>query len=142
MKQLSLLLFILLINSCTKNKFSANSNLPEDGDFQKEMQHELDGYFSDEHHKTLKIDWQLLNYPPVEKKNSYPEYFVWVKIYENNRLINQGLTKLLAKDRKFHWVSFMSDERISQVPNDAEREFTPEILEKIKDKIPNSATGR
>jgi len=36
----------------------------------------------------------------------------------------------------------MNDERISQVPNDAAREFTPEILEKIKDKIQNSAKNK
>lgn len=142
MKYLSILLFILFANSCTKNKFSAKSNLSNNEDFQKEIQHELNEYFSEDPNKTLKINWHLLNNMPLEKENSYPEYFVWVKIYEDNRLVNQGLTKLLVKDRKFHLISFMNDERISQVPNDAAREFTPEILEKIKDKIQNSAKNK
>lgn len=142
MKQLSILLFILITNSCTENKFSAKSNLPKDEDFQKEMQYELNEYFSEKPNKTLKINWYLLNNTPLVKENSYPEYFVWVKIYEDNRLVNQGLTKLLVKDRKFHSISFMNGERISQVPNDAERDFTPEILDKIKDKITNSTKGK
>ncbi|WP_294223140.1 hypothetical protein [uncultured Chryseobacterium sp.] len=142
MKQLYILLFVLLVNSCTKNEYSAESNLPGDEDFQKEIQSELNRYFSEEPNKTLKINWHLLNNKPLEKENSYPEYFVWVKIYEDKRLVNQGLTKLLVKDKKFHSISFMNDERLRQVPYDAEREFTPEILEKIKDKISNSAKSK
>lgn len=127
-------MIIFISNSCEKNKFSAKNNVPEKQNFEKEITIELNKKFLKHNGKTLKINWELLADKPVEKQNSYPEYFVWVKMYENNKLVNKGLSKLVVKDKKFHEISFMNDERIRAVPNDAEREFPVEILEKIKDK--------
>ena len=135
MKQVIIFFLIIFIsNSCEKNKFSVRHNVPEKQNFEKEITFELNQKFSKQNGKNLKINWELLADTPVEKQNSYPEYFVWVKMSENNKIVNQGLTKLIVKDKKFHSISFMNDERIKAVPYDAQREFPSEILKKIKNK--------
>lgn len=127
-------LIIFLTNSCAKNEFSSKNNVPEKKDFNKELKTELNRQYSIQNGKTLKLDWELLDDKPLEKQSSYPEYFVWIKMSQNNKTLNQGLVKLIVKDKKFHSIAFMNDERIRMVPNDASREFPIEILEKVKNK--------
>lgn len=127
-------MIIFLTNSCAKNEFSNKNNVPEQKDFNNELNAELSRQYSNQNGKILKLNWELIADKPLEKESSYPEYFVWIKMNHNNKVVNQGLVKLIVKDKKFRSIAFMNDERIRTVPADASREFPSEILEKIKNK--------
>ena len=131
---ITIFLIIFLTNSCAKNEFSSKNNVPEQKDFNNELNTELNRQYSIQNGKKLKLNWELISDRPLEKKSSYPEYFVWIKMSQNKKIVNQGLVKLIVKDKKFHSIAFMNDERIRTVPNDASREFPLEMLEKIKSK--------
>ena len=123
---------IFFTNSCSKNEFCANKNIPNKKDFDKELKTELNRQYSIQNGTKITLNWELLSDKPIEKQSSYPVYFVWIEMSQNNKVVNQGLVKLIVKDKKFHSIAFMNDERIRTVPNDASREFPLEILEKIK----------
>lgn len=127
-------LIIFFTNSCAKNEFSAKNNVPEKKDFNVELKTELNRQYSIQDGKRLKLNWELLIDKPIEKQSSYPEYFVWIEMSQNNKVVNRGLAKLIVKDKKFHSIAFMNDERIKAVPNDARREFPVEILKRIENK--------
>jgi len=131
---ITIFLIIFLTNSCAKNEFSNKNNVPEQKDFNNELNAELSRQYSNQNGKILKLNWELIADKPLEKESSYPEYFVWIKMSHNNKVVNQGLVKLIVKDKKFRSIAFMNDERIRTVPADASREFPAEILEKIKNK--------
>jgi len=131
---ITIFLIFFLTNSCAKNEFGVKNNVPEKKVFNMELKTELNRQYSIQNGKTLKLNWKLLTDKPIEKQSSYPEYFVWIEMSQNNKVVNQGLVKLIIKDKKFHPIAFMNDERIRTAPNDASREFPLEILEKIKNK--------
>lgn len=137
MRMKYLLIFFSIIfftNSCSKNEFSANKNIPNERNFDKELKTELNRQYSIQNGAKITLNWELLSDKPIEKQSSYPEYFVWIEMSQNHKVVNRGLAKLIVKDKKFHSIAFMNDERIRTVPNDASREFPLEILEKIKNK--------
>jgi len=132
----SIILFwtIFIANSCSKNEFSVAENVPDKTVFDKELKIELDTKYSNQNGKKLTLDWELLSNKPLKKQNSYPEYFVWIKMNKDNKVVNQGLVKLIVKEKKFHSIAFMNDQRIQAAPNDARREFPLEILDRIDNK--------
>lgn len=120
--------------SCTENKFGIDKNIPDKIDFKKELNIELNKHYLEQNGKTYDLKWELLDENALEKKDSFPEYFVWIEMFKNGKLQNQGLIKLIVKDKNFHSIRFMNDERLRAVPFEASKEFPSNILLQIKNK--------
>jgi hypothetical protein len=110
-------------------------NVPAPGEFHAILHGSLDAYFSDWLKKKVHVEYQLLRDEPTQSGLSYPKYFAWVRIFDGNRLQDEGAVTLAAMDRTgFAVVEYTSAVTIRFSPEVARhtypRALVPAILRK------------
>ncbi|WP_162615626.1 hypothetical protein [Pseudanabaena sp. ABRG5-3] len=103
-------------------------NVPEQ--FDKLLKRDLTSYLQDIYKEVVTVEYELLRAKPTQVGVALPKYYIWVKIYRQNRqisgqkvLIDEGAVKVAAVERThFTVLNYLviadlkkSPERINQV---------------------------
>ena len=73
---------------------------------------------------------------PTQAGVSYPKYYAWVKIYdEQKKLIDQGAVRVAAEDKtKFEITNFVNLKKIREDSDDLAHTFPAALCPKIVEK--------
>lgn len=93
-------------------------------DFDAFLRRDLVKYFSEATGKQVEVDYELLREKPFQagKKypSAYPKFYLWIKLYENNKLVNKGAARVAAIEKKrFEVITFADEKEIEQDKYDA-----------------------
>ena len=107
-----------------EKKKHIEANVPEKTDFDAFLRRDLIKYFNETTGKKLKVDYELLKEKPFQtgKKypSAYPRFYLWIKLYENNTLVNKGAAKVAAIEKnRFEVISFADIKEIEKDDNSA-----------------------
>jgi hypothetical protein len=126
-----------------EQKKHIEANVPAKSDFDAFMRRDLIKYFKETTGKQLEVDYELLKEKPFQigKKypSAYPKFYLWIELYENNKLVNKGAARVAAIEKKrFEVVNFADKKLIEQKNYDAIQLFpivvsTVIIEEKMKE---------
>lgn len=118
----ALTLPLLLIVSCQSSqdkqarvalqeiaKSHIESNVPEDAEFNKLLQRDLDGYFIKKYSKSVNVSWEFLREGPTQTGIAYPKYYVWVTVLDRGKELAQGAVRLAAIEKKRFEVTHFVD---------------------------------
>ncbi|PZO36957.1 MAG: hypothetical protein DCF19_19925 [Pseudanabaena frigida] len=96
-------------------------NVPKQ--FHKILKRELTTYFQEMYKEAVTVEYELLRDVPTQVGVALPKYYIWVKIYSQKVLLDEGAVKVAAVERKLFTVSDYlaiadlkkSSEKINQV---------------------------
>ncbi len=96
-------------------------NVPKQ--FHKLLKRDLTIYFRDIYKEVVTVEYELLRDIPTQVGVALPKYYIWVKIYSNKTLLDEGAVKVAAVEKThFTVLNFLaiadlkkSPERINQV---------------------------
>lgn len=102
------------------------------------MRRDLAKYFKDKTGKQFEVNYELLREKPFQagKKypSAYPRFYLWIKLYENNTLVNKGAARVAAIEKKrFEVINFADKKRIEKENYDALLLFPIVVSTKIID---------
>jgi hypothetical protein len=112
------------------------ANVPAKSDFDAFLRRDLTKYFKETTGKQLEVDYELLREKPLQvgKKypSAYPKFFLWIKLYENNKLVNKGAARVAAIEKqRFEVITFSDEKKIKQENYDAIAFFPIGVSAKI-----------
>lgn len=116
-------------------KSHIDGNVPDEKDFHNFLVRDLESYFKESLKKTVRADYELLRDAPTQTGIAYPKYYAWVKIFDGDKLIEEGAVRLAAIDKKrFEVTSYLSKTDIERSPGAIEHIFPKALIETIKKK--------
>jgi hypothetical protein len=91
------------------------ANVPDKSDFDAFLRRDLIKYFNETTGKRLNVDYELLREKPFQAgkryPSAYPRFYLWIKLYENNTLVNKGAAKVAAIEKKRFKVTTFADKK-------------------------------
>lgn len=119
-----------------EEKKHIEANVPVKNDFDAFLRRDLSKYFKEKTGKQLGVDYELLREKPFQagKKypTAYPKFYLWIKLYENNKLVNKGAARVAAIEKKrFEVITFADKKEIEQKSYDAIAFFPIGVSTKI-----------
>jgi hypothetical protein len=126
-----------------EKKRHIEANVPDKADFDIFMRRDLVKYFKETTGKQFKVDYELLREKPFQAGKKYPMayplFYVWIGLYENDKLVDKGAARVRAIEKKrFEVVTFADKKRIERDTYDAIAFFPIDVSamiveEKIKE---------
>lgn len=119
-----------------EKKKHIEANVPVKNDFDAFLRRDLTKYFKEKTGKQFEIDYELLREKPYQagKKypSAYPKFYLWIELYENNKLVNKGAARVAAIEKKrFEVVTFADKKKIEKKNYDAIAFFPIGVSTKI-----------
>lgn len=112
------------------------SNVPESPDFGRLLIRDLGYYFGYQDGKHFSISYEMLRDYPTQTGISYPKFYLWEKVIEDNHITNGGAVRVAAIEKqRFEITHYISDEDIEVNPERIFMIFPAPIWEKIRAKI-------
>ena len=135
--------FYLLFNVAqaqTAQEFTAEShikaNTPESADIDTFMVRDLEAYFADLIGKIVKVKYEFLRDGPTQTGTAYPKFYLWVRLTNKNKPVQEGAVRVAAIEKKrFEVTHFMSATEIIKNPECVYGVFPRPVCDKIKAKI-------
>jgi len=113
----------------TQNSY-INGDVPDSSHFDFFLKRDLEKHFNG----IVKVDF--LRKGPTQSGVSYPKYYLWVKVYQVDKLIKEGAVRVEAIDKKrFEVTDFVSIEEIRNKSKDIYVIFPTLVCEKIKSRL-------
>ncbi len=113
-----------------------DGNVPDKSDFDSFMHRDLEVYFKRVTGKLVDIQYEFLRNGPTQTGIAYPKFYLWVKIFENKSLLDQGAVRVAAIEKKrFEITDFIGKGKIEQNPDSIFMVFPRPVCEKINEKI-------
>ncbi len=111
-------------------------NVPNSEDFDSYMKRDLDAYFQSVTGKAVEIKFELLREGPTQTGIAYPKFYLWVKLFEKDALINEGAVRVAAIEKKgFDVTNLLGRKEIEQNPEAIYSVFPRQVGDRIKNKI-------
>jgi hypothetical protein len=112
-----------------------DGNVPDKKDFHNFLARDLESYFNASLKKTVRADYELLRDAPTQTGIAYPKYYAWVKVFDGDKLIEEGAVRLAAIEKKrFEVTDYLSKANIERSPATIERVFPKALIEAIRKK--------
>lgn len=91
--------------------------------FDQVLQRDLISYFQDLNKEVIKVEYELLSKIPTQVGVGTPKYYMWVKLYGEKGLIEEGAVKVAAVEKtQFIVLNYLaiadltkSSEKINQI---------------------------
>ena len=116
-------------------KSYVDANSPDKDKFDRLIKRDLEHYFSGIYGHTV-LSTEFLRIGPTQNGVAYPKYYLWVKIYKANKLVNQGAARIEAIEKKrFEVTDFVSITEIRNNSKDIYSIFPFLVCEKIKSRL-------
>jgi hypothetical protein len=100
-----------------EKKKHIEANVPTKSDFDVFLRRDLAKYFREKTGRQLEVEYELLRDKPFQagKKyfSAYPKFYLWIKLYENNKLVNKGAARVAAVEKKHFEVITFADKKRS-----------------------------
>jgi hypothetical protein len=143
------LFFLILVGGFTgacHNAFQHGSiseshirgNVPDEKNFDKVLNRDLAAYFHEYIGKAITVEHELLRKEPTQAGVAFPKFYVWVKIYEKERLVEEGAARLAAVEKNhFDIIQYLSRDEIKLDSEKVYKIFPKTIADKIQEKANN-----
>ena len=116
-------------------KSHIEANIPDKSDFGNLLIRDLESYFGVPRKKTVRADYELLREAPTQTGIAYPKYYAWVKIFDGDKLVDEGAVRVAAIERKrFEITHYLSKSDIKHRPPAVDRIFPKALVDIIKKK--------
>lgn len=111
-------------------------NVPSKSDFDSFMRRDLASYFKSMTGKAVEIQYEFLRDGPTQTGVAYPKFYLWVKLFENNTIINQGAIRVAAIEKiRFEVTDFLGKDEITMNPEAIYSIFPRPVCDRIRDKM-------
>lgn len=108
-----------------------DGNVPNKSEFDGILTRDLSAFFQSMG-DMITVDYQLLRDEPTQVGVSYPKYYVWVRIYSEGQLIEQGAARVAAVEKtRFEVLPFISQSQIQREPMLVEQVFPESLTQAI-----------
>ena len=90
-------------------------NVPNEPDFNRFLQRYLEEYFRTRVKKPVKVAFEFLREGPTQTGIAFPKYYVWVKVTEGKKVIDEGAARVAAIPKQhFEVTDFMTTNEIKK----------------------------
>ncbi len=90
-----------------------NANVPDSINFENYLKRDLNNYFKLKNNKEIEVTYDFLRKGPTQSGVSYPKYYLWVFVRNNNKIIEEGAVRIAAIEKiKFEITNYLSKEDI------------------------------
>lgn len=114
------------------HKSYLDANIPDQSKFDSLLARDLVGYFS-QNSELVKVNWEFLRDGPTQSGTSYPKFYLWVKVYQNNKLLKEGAARIQAIEKtRFDVTDFVDLNQIKPKTKDIYSIFPGPVCEKIE----------
>lgn len=114
------------------HKSYLDANIPDQSKFDSLLARDLVGHFS-EISELAEVHWVFLREGPTQSGTSYPKFYLWVKIYENNKLLKEEAARVQAMEKtRFSITDFVDFDDIKNRSKDIYSIFPVLVCEKIE----------
>lgn len=111
-------------------------NVPGEKDFGVFLERDLAAYFKQRAGKQVTVDYEMLRDGPTQTGIGYPKFFAWVKVREDDRILEEGAVVLAAMDRKTFSVNdYHEASSIRKSPQTVRDSFPPPVAETILNRV-------
>ncbi|MBX9941327.1 MAG: hypothetical protein K2Y32_18840 [Candidatus Obscuribacterales bacterium] len=91
-------------------------HLPPPDKFHFFLKRDLELHFSSEV-QSARVEYEQLNIVPSQVGVGWPKYFLWVRVFSRNKLVNEGAAKVAAISKEQFFVEdFYSKEQLMKSP--------------------------
>jgi len=109
------------------------SNVPDDKDFKKFLARDIQKYFSIKLNKAIRIEYELLRDSPTQSGIAYPKYYLWVKVFDDNTIIEESAVRIAAIGKvRFEVIEYVSKSEIIREPKKIETIFPAGLCDNIR----------
>lgn len=109
-------------------------NVPEP--FDKVLKRDLTSYFQDLYKQPVTVEYELLREIPTQVGVALPKYYIWVKIYSQNVLIDEGAVKVSAVEKNHFTVfNYLTIADLQKYPEIINQIFPLSVGDKIRSRI-------
>lgn len=108
-------------------------NAPAKSEFEKILKRDLESYFKRATRKAVTVQHEFLRDGPTQSGVSYPKYYLWVKIYDRKRLIDEGAVRAAAMEQKqFEITDYLSRNAMRNGPEQIDTVFPQPVGDRIR----------
>lgn len=140
-----LLVFILLTSfifyfTQTRSRTASQPNISpkvsQTEAFNDSLQEYLNEQFQSYYEGNISVQFEFLREEATQTGNAYPKYYLWVIIFDNAQLIDEGAIRLALLDQnKFEITHYITKSQIKEDPTSLEMIYPKEVVEYIKQKL-------
>jgi len=117
------------------SKSHIQGNEPSRDDFDVFMQRDLTAYFAKDYPKGT-VAYEMLRKGATQVGVSYPKYYVWVTLYENGELCQEGAVSLAAiEQERFDIRAFVSAQEMLNDFEKVHELFPKAVCETIRQRL-------
>lgn len=115
-----------------------DANVPAEKDFDAFLKRDLEKYFKAEPEKDVSVKYELLRKDAAQSGVALPKFYIWVEVYEKDKLIERGAARIAAVEKKeFHIVQYFDESRLKKDTELISKIFPRTVIEKIEEKLKN-----
>jgi len=93
------------------------ANVPEQSTFKPFLVRDLNSYFTTALKKPIRVEYDLLRKGPTQTGIAYPKFYAWVRVFDGNKLVEEGAVRVAACDKEvFQVTDFVSKEQVQKDP--------------------------
>ena len=107
------------------------------------MKRDLTAYFRETTGREVSIEYDLLREAPTQSGLAYPKFYLWVRILNDESMLERGAVRVLAIARNnFEVTDYLSEKAINEQPKLIYDVFPALICEEIEERIGRRCSTR
>ncbi|MCY7332990.1 MAG: hypothetical protein LH649_10100 [Pseudanabaena sp. CAN_BIN31] len=104
--------------------------------FDEVLQRDLTSYFQGLNAEIIKVEYELLRNVPTQVSVGTPKYYIWVKLYGQKGLIEEGAVKVAAVEKmQFTVLNYSAIADLKKSPERINQVFPLPVGDKIRSHI-------
>ena len=108
------------------------ANVPSSEEFDAILARDLRSYFEELGGRTVTVEYEFLRKGPTQVGVAYPKYYLWVKVYSDGVLVEEGAVRIAVIEKKRVEVTdYLSKEEILSNPEQIYYIFPKPVCGKI-----------
>ena len=124
---------VMLVGFDPVYQSQVNGNVPSAENFDHFLSRDLTAYFQKDKGATVTVRYELLRPYPTQLGVGSPKYYLWIKVYDGVKLINEGAVKVAAIEKiEFEILRFMPLQQIRTDPSQVDRLFPKALADDIR----------
>lgn len=117
-------------------KSHIRGNVPVRSQFDKVLKRDLAVYFTERTGKKVSVEYQFLREGATQTGIAYPKYYLWVKIKNGAKLIDEGAVRIAAVEQKqFDVTDYLPRAKMWRNPAQIYLVFPAPVGDKIKQRL-------
>ena len=110
------------------------SNVPSQSD--TVLQRDLTSYFQDSNKEVIKVEYELLRKVPTQVGVGTPKYYMWVKLYGQKGLLEEGAATVAAVEkREFTVLNYLTIADLKKSSERTNQVFPLTVGDKIRSRL-------